>query len=112
LDIASNPAPEAIFDAGSAGVQIWCTPEDHPKGWEDVVMTTGAFSKPCEYVASVCWGWEGEMITHLLLSTDAYALAQKIRNHNRPADIAWAMRKIRWLFKQVNLACPEIRINN
>ncbi len=43
-----------------------------------------AFSKPCEYVASVGWGWEGETITHLLLSTDAYALRHDRRNQNRP----------------------------
>jgi len=53
LDIATNPEPQAIFEAGTAGFQIWCTPADHPKGWEGVVMTAGAFSKPCEYVASI-----------------------------------------------------------
>ncbi|MEW5869089.1 MAG: hypothetical protein AB1894_07435 [Chloroflexota bacterium] len=109
LDIAVNPEPEAIFEAGTAGFQIWCTPADHPKGWDSVVMTAGAFSKPCEYVASVSWGWEGENITHLLLSTDAYALGRSKRNHNRPADLAWAKRKIRRLFKQVGVTCPEIR---
>ena len=66
LDIATNPAPEAVFEAGSAGFLIWCTPDDHPKGWDRVDMTAGAFSKPCEYVASVSWGWESERITHLL----------------------------------------------
>lgn len=110
LDIATNPEPQAIFEAGTAGFQIWCTPADHPKGWDSVVMTAGAFAKPCEYVASVGWGWEGETITHLLLSTDAYALGQSKRNHNRPADLAWAKRKIRWLFKQSGVTGPEIRI--
>ena len=112
LDIATNPEPEAIFEAGTAGFQVWCTPADHPKGWEGIVMTAGAFSKPCEYVASVSWGWEGEMITHLLLSTDAYVLERKGRKriHNRPADLTWAKRKVRWLFKQAGVTCHEIRI--
>ncbi|HAX68688.1 MAG TPA: hypothetical protein DCY14_03690 [Anaerolineae bacterium] len=55
LDIASNPDPAAIFEAGSGGFQVWCTPHDHPKGWEGIVMNSGAFSKPCEYVGSVHW---------------------------------------------------------
>ena len=107
LDIATNPDSEAIFEAGSGGFQIWCTPKDHPLGWKDVPMTQGAFSKPCLYVASVCWGWEGERITHLSLSTDAYDLSDhkgvgRHANayHNRPEDLAWAERKIRQLFAQ------------
>ena len=76
FDVADNPAPEAIFETGAAGFQIWCTPEDHPQGWNDVPMDAGAFCKPCAYVASVHWGWEEESITHLVLSTDAYALRE------------------------------------
>ena len=110
LDIATNPAPEAIFEAGTAGFQLWCTPNNHPKGWDGILMTAGAFSKPCEYVASVNWGWEGETITHLLLSPDAYALGHNQRNHNRPADLAWAKRKIRWLFKNAGVSCLSIQV--
>ncbi len=62
LDIATNPAPEALFEAGSGGFQIWATPDDHPKGWDGVPMDMGAFAKPCAFVASVWWGWEGETI--------------------------------------------------
>jgi hypothetical protein len=52
LDIATNLASEAIgkivrAEAGSAGVQVWCIPDDHPKGWEGVIMNAGVFSKPC-----------------------------------------------------------------
>ena len=110
LDIATNPEPGAIFEAGTAGFQIWATPQDRPRGWDGVVMTAGAFSKPCEYVASVSWGWEGETISHLVLSTDAYALGRSERSHNRRADLAWAKRKIRWLFKQTGVECPDIRV--
>jgi hypothetical protein len=114
LDIAANPAPEALFEAGNSGFQIWCTPDDHPKGWDDVEMTAGAFAKPCEYVASVWWGWDDatQTITHLYIETDAYAFQDLGRtpSHNRPQDIAWAKRKIRWLFEQAGVPCPTIRV--
>ena len=60
LDIATNPDQEALFEAGSAGFQVWCTPEDHPAGWEGVPMISGTFSKPCEYVGGAHWKWGGE----------------------------------------------------
>lgn len=120
FDIATNPVPEALFDAGSTGFQIWCTPADHPAGWEGIPMTAGAFSKPCEYVASVRWGWEGEAdntptITHLILSTDAYAWSDlhehdRYTGHNRPEDLAWAEVKIRWLFAQAGVPLLPIRV--
>jgi len=114
LDIATNPAPEALFDAGNSGFQIWCTPDDHPAGWESIPMTQGAFSKPCEYVASVQWGWEGETITHLLLSTEAFALSElrdrdRYTGHNRLEDLAWAKEKIRWLFAEAEVPLLPIR---
>jgi hypothetical protein len=120
LDIATNPAPEAIFEAGSGGFQIWCTPDDHPEEWNDVPMTKGAFSKPCSYVASVFWGWEGERITHLCLSTDAYELSDHLGSaegaqsegryalHNRPEDLAWAETKVRHLFQLAGVRIPPI----
>ena len=88
LDIATNPAPDAIFEAGSGGFQIWCTPEDHPKGWDGVAMSQGAFGKPCAYVASVHWGWEGDRITHLCLSTDAYDLSDTTNSAGMPITTA------------------------
>ena len=119
LNIANNTAPEAIFEARMVslqvtdGFQIWCTPKDHPQGWDDVPMKSGAFSKPCAYVASVFWYWENEEIPHLGISTDAYALSlhhgkESFAYHNRPADIAWAKRKIRWLFTQAGVRMPPI----
>jgi hypothetical protein len=113
LDIATNPAPEAIFEAGTTGFQIWCIPTDQPLGWEDVQMDAGAFSKPCEFVAGVYWGWEDktETVTHLVLETDAYAFQDLgIKpSHNRPDDIAWATSKIKLLFAQAGVACPPIK---
>jgi len=104
LDVATNPAPEAIFEAGKDNFQIWCTPEDHPEGWENVPMQ-GSYPKPCAYVASVLWGWEDGCITHLLLSTEAYFLDKR----NRPADMRWAKQKIRHLFDLASVPLLPIR---
>lgn len=112
LDISTNLDPAAIFEPGNSGFQIWCTPENNPgPEWGNVKMTKGCFSKPCEYVASVIWGWEGERITHLCLTTDAYALEKGNRNiRNRAADVAWAMEQTTWLFQEAGVVMPEIRV--
>src|SRR5712692_6500205 len=105
LNIESHPAPNSIFDPLLAGFNIWCTPDDHPKGWEVTRMDAGAFSKPCEYVATATWGWMDETITHVRLTTDAYALSDRDRGErrhqeyrNRPDDVEWAAAKVAWLF--------------
>ncbi len=120
LDIAINPAAEAIFEAGSAGFQVWCTPQDHPRGWEKIRMMPGAFSKPCELVGSVHWKWEGEIIVALELETSAYALAEQLPDEycnlnvispgeklrtifNRDSDLAWLQKKVAWLFQQAGV---------
>ena len=120
LDIASNSAAEALFEAGSGGFQIWCTPGDHPDGaWQQVVMIAGAFSKPCEYVASVGWKWgEGddeERIVGLSLSTSTYALDPEhmlpVKDIcNRQADIVWAKKHIHRLFKLAGVPVPPIYV--
>ncbi|MBC8506916.1 MAG: hypothetical protein H8D34_18785 [Chloroflexi bacterium] len=117
LDIATNPTPEAIFEAGNGAFQIWCTPDDHPSGWEGVSMTRCAFSKPCAYVASVRWGWEGERIVHLWLSSDAYELgdhlgAGRYALHNRPEDLTWAESKVHRLFQLAGVPIPPIVIED
>lgn len=128
LDIATNPAPEALFEAGNAGFQIWCTPDDHPvppgmrtrKGWEGIQMIAGTFSKPCEFVAAVFWKWNDDeqdpRIVSVRLETDAYALhdARSAHGgsyepfHNRPEDVKWATAKTQWLFQQAGVPCPPI----
>ncbi|MEA3350956.1 MAG: hypothetical protein U9Q82_10070, partial [Chloroflexota bacterium] len=80
-------------------------------------MIAGAFSKPCSYIASVGFGWEGDRITHLTLSTDAYDLnehhdGKRYEYHNRRNDIAWAKKKIRFLFKQARVPMLPIRVRN
>jgi hypothetical protein len=125
LDVASNPAPEALFEAGSAGFQIWCSPADNPGGkWKEVQMFPGAFAKPAEYVASVHWKWDEETIVGLEISTCAYALADRFPEQfsespiakrlgkqsirNRAQDLAWAGQKIEHLFCLANMALPAI----
>jgi hypothetical protein len=120
LDIATNPHTAAIFEAGSGGFQVWCTPQDHPKGWDGIVMNSGSFSKPCEYVGSVHWKWEDETIVALEIETSAYALAEQKPNEfsqemnlalddnrrtifNRDADIEWLQEKITWLFEEAGV---------
>lgn len=128
LDIAHNPAPEALFDPLSQGFNVWCSPEDNPGGdWNRVTQHSiaAAFSKPCEYVACVFAEWDEDVkhIAHFSLSTDAYALVDHLpakytsgtsaRNgrlsiHNRPDDIAWATKKIEWLFARAGLSYPPV----
>jgi len=123
LDIATNPHPAAIFEAGSGGFQVWCTPEDHPQGWNGIAMHSGSFSKPCEYVGSVHWKWEDDRIVGLEIETSAYALAdqkpeefcnltdiprdfQRRTIFNRDADIEWLKEKIAWLFGEAGAPLP------
>jgi hypothetical protein len=120
LDIATNPDPAAIFEAGSGGFQVWCTPRDHPKGWDGIAMNPGAFTKPCEYVGSVHWQWDEDRIVALEIETSAYALADQkpaeFRQEmhlslndnrrtifNRDADIEWLKEKITWLFAEAGV---------
>ena len=123
LDIATNPNPQAIFEAGSGGFQVWCTPRDHPQGWRGITMNTGAFSKPCEYVGSVIWKWDDDKIVGLAIETSAYALAQQEPDEycnlqqipegfnrrtifNRDADIDWLKEKVTWLFAEAGVPLP------
>lgn len=123
LDIATNPTPEALFEALSAGFNIWCMPEDHPQGWDGIALIAGMFAKPCGFVGTATWKWEGEQIVAISLDTDAYDLADhrperyahtssnsRVCIHNRPADINWAERKIRLLFEQAGVRCPPVVI--
>jgi hypothetical protein len=115
LDIATNPIPEAIFEAGNGGFQVWCTPQDRPRGWKDITMIPGAFSKPCQYVGSVIWKWDDDRIVALEIETCAYALAEQKPDEycnlidipegfdrrsivNRADDVEWLKEKITWLF--------------
>jgi len=110
LDIATNPDPVAIFEAGTGGFQVWCTPQDHPKSWNEIQMHPGAFAKPCEYVGSVHWKWEGDQIIALAVETTAYALAEQKPDQydrriitNRAEDLEWLTDKVTWLFREAGV---------
>ena len=100
VDIATNPAPEALFESLTAGFNLWCTPEDHPPGWDGVPLIAGAFAKPCGFVGTAYWKWDDDRIVAISLGTDAYD----------PEDLEWAEQKIRWLFTQAGVPCPPIVI--
>lgn len=123
LDIATNAHPQAIFEAGNGGFQVWCTPSDRPQGWRDITMNAGAFSKPCEYVGSVVWRWDDDQIVALAIETSAYALADQKPDEycnlqdipegfnrrtifNREADIEWLKEKVAWLFSEAGVPLP------
>ena len=123
LDIATNPNPQAIFEAGNGGFQVWCIPQERPQGWSGITMNTGAFSKPCEYVGSVVWKWDDDKIVALAIETTAYALADQKPDEycnlmdipqgfhrrtifNRDADIEWLKEKVTWLFAQAGVPLP------
>jgi len=123
LDIATNPHPSAIFEAGNGGFQVWCTPQDHPQGWSGITMIPGAFSKPCEYVGSVHWRWDDDKIVALAIETAAYVLAEQKPDEycnlkeilqefnrrtifNRDADIDWLKEKVTWLFETAGVLLP------
>lgn len=132
-DIATNPDPKALFEAGSAGFQLWCTPDDNPGGvWTEVAdkMIAGAFSKPCAYVGGCHWEWEGEEVVGLNLGTDAYFLRDcwhqnwikydgerffdTLAVHNHPQEIEWCLSKIRWLWLEAyekSAPIPGIIVN-
>ena len=123
LDIATNPHPSAIFEAGNGGFQVWCTPQDHPQGWQGISMIPATFSKPCEYVGSVHWQWNDEKIIGLQIETSAYALAEQKPHEycnlkeipngfnrqtifNRNTDIDWLKEKVTWLFETAGVPLP------
>ena len=123
LDIATNPMPEALFEALTAGFNLWCTPENHPQGWDGIPLIAGAFAKSCGFVGTATWEWEDKYIVAISLGTDAYDLADHrpetfarktgkdwIGIHNRPEDLQWAEEKVHWLFAQAGVLCPGIMI--
>lgn len=113
LDIATNPGPQAIFEAGAGGFQVWCIPQDRPRGWTGIQMHPGAFCKSCEYVGSVHWSWDEDRIVGLSIETTAYALAEQKPGQydrtniiNREDDIEWLKEKVSWLFEEARVAIP------
>ena len=115
FDIATNPHPAALFEAGPGGLQIWCTPADNPGGpWNRIQMYTGALAQPGAFVGSVRWQCSREphpSVVNLVLTTMAYALSdaglvELNEIHNRPDDVAWARQKLIWLWQAAAAVDP------
>lgn len=115
-DIATNPAPEAIFDPLTSGFNIWATPEDHPAGheWNEVVefMDQGAYTKKCAFVGTAWWNSHEGVLE---LDTDAYIMQDRLgwkprEIANRFHDVEWCKRKIEWVFEKMGATCPPIKV--
>jgi len=113
-NIATNPAPEAIFDPLVSGFNVWATPNDHPAGkeWEQAAeyMDQGAYTKKCAFVGTAFWNSHEGVLE---IDTDAYILHDRLgmKNiSNRPDDIAWLLTKINWVFREMGIRVPKIRI--
>jgi hypothetical protein len=130
LDIGKNPEPAAIFDPLIQGFNVWAIPSDHPGGdWERIIehFDAGAYTKRSAYVGCVFY-YPDEHGGYLSVSSDAYKLRDhspkeysqapahyingKKSIHNRPDDIAWIITKTKWVFKQIGIPMPRIRIGN
>lgn len=120
LDVGANLDQEALFDARSSVINVWCTPDDHPDDtyWDQLEgqITKGAFVKEAEYVGGITWEWSNEIGT-LKLYTTAYLLndQQVLKlsgTKNRPADIEWVIKKVQWIFKTAGVNYPEMIITN
>jgi len=115
MSIATNPAPEAIFDPLAMGVNIWATPDDHPKSedWEKVKdkMDKGAYTKKCAFVGTV---WYNKFDDVLEINTSSYILKDHLgfsykQVVNIPADLKWCEEKMQWFFEQIGIPCPAIK---
>lgn len=115
-NIATNPAPEAIFDPLTSGFNLWATPTDHPAGheWNDVVkfMDQGAYTKKCAFVGTA---WFNSHKGIVELETDAYIMQDRMgltpkQIANRPADLEWCKQKIAWVFDKMSAPCPPIKV--
>ncbi|HEY3228186.1 MAG TPA: hypothetical protein VGJ87_03140 [Roseiflexaceae bacterium] len=106
--IRTNPAPEAVFSFAIGTLTIWCTTEDNPGGlWQQARMHQGQLTKPASGLAycSLLRREHEENLAGVSLQTNAYDLVNArlipdAEKENRPEDIAWAKRKLEWLWQQ------------
>ena len=107
-DIRTNRVPEGVFSFAIGTLCIWCTTDDNPGGlWQQVRMLQGQLTKPAALVAycSLRWSQEQQDLVGLSLQTIASRLSSaelisEAQVENRPEDIAWAKRKLEWLWQQ------------
>jgi len=64
-----------LWDSRAGAINLWASPEDKPKGWEEVEITKGALNYPRSYVA----GFYGEYLeAEKLPEEEMKALASSI----------------------------------
>ncbi len=111
-DITTNPAPAALFTFSLSTLGIWCVPTDHPGGlWDTYPWFHDPMSqltkKEAESLSDsrLIYSEAAQDIIGFTLQTQAFSLASRqliprAAIENRPDDIAWATRKLVWLWAQ------------
>jgi hypothetical protein len=113
-DISTNAAPEALFTTGLGSmpwVCIYCTPDDNPGGlWDQLTWHHSELSqltKPGKGLADcfILWRPDHQDVLALALQTEAHSLknaglVDRSAMENRAEDIAWATKKLEWLWHQ------------
>ena len=114
-DIGTNSAPDALFSFDVSTLTIRCVPTDHPGGlWDQypwrMDMMNKLTKKDAEPLSDSMFIYSEAVqdIIGFSLRTEALALSDKgliprAAVENRPDDVAWATRKLVWLWEQ---ACP------
>jgi hypothetical protein len=116
-DISINSHLHAVFDPGHAAFAIWCTLRNYPKDdvWRGLVERSvvgpsitfrpGPYAQGCEYHTEVTWAWRGESLAGIQYRTLPHVLIDeklvpRKEVMNRPADTAWSLEQIQWLWKK------------
>ena len=114
-DIGANPAPDALFSFDVSTLSIWCVSTDHPGGlWDQYPWRMDPSShltkKDAEPLSDSMFIYSeaAQDIIGFSLQTKARSLSSRgllprDAIENRPDDVAWATRKLVWLWEQ---ACP------
>jgi hypothetical protein len=55
-----------LHDARSGCINLWVSPEDHPRSWDHVEMTAGAFPEPREYLGGIMAELTGDLSEAIL----------------------------------------------
>lgn len=97
-----------LIEPGPSGFQIWCTTQDHPKGWDGFQFChNDMFAQDCHPVGQCVWMW-GVDIPAVYIST--YGHDQLGTGPDQPEDLAWLQAKVSALFEAADIPCPPIEI--
>jgi hypothetical protein len=110
--IRTNPAPDALFSFAVSTLTIWCVPTDHPGGlWNQFPWQPSPASRLTKPGAEslskslLLYSETAQDIIGFTLQTQALSLMSRSllprsAIENRPEDVAWATRKLIWLWAQ------------